>query len=43
MKNCKGNCGKHIGLMNDYCSECKDKLSLREKTIQAIKFDLRTY
>ena len=43
MKNCKGNCGKNISILEDYCSECKDNLSLREKVVQAIKWDLNTH
>ncbi len=43
MKRCKGNCGKPVSILEDYCSKCRDELPLREKLIQAVKWDTRTY
>jgi len=43
MKHCKGNCGKTIAFFQDYCKECHDRLSLRDKVIDNIKHDLDFY
>lgn len=41
MKYCK--CGKSIGFFPDYCEECYNRLSLRDKVIDDIKHDLDFY
>ena len=39
MKYCKGNCGETLGIFQgDYCKDCYEKLSLREKFIHDMKF-----
>lgn len=37
MKTCK--CGRHIGLLEEYCEYCKKNLSLMEKVIEGIRYD----
>jgi len=37
MKTCQ--CGRHIGMLEEYCYFCKKHLSLKEKVIEDIRHD----